>query len=90
MESDPFWSVNIKRSILSTFNLKLKKNSNGLNHPRFASLGRQQQQLLNQQPKGDNTQYFSVMEVSAILSKKMSNSIQAHLIKSLFFGRLID
>lgn len=62
LESDPFWSVNIKRSILSTFNLKLKKNSAERNHPRFATLGRQQQQLLNQQSKGDNTEYFSVME----------------------------
>jgi hypothetical protein len=68
LDSDPFWSVNIKRSILATFNLKLKDNQAGpLSHPRFAAQVARQQQRQRQrqgqdQKDEDDIEYFSVME----------------------------
>jgi len=60
LETDPFWSVNIKRSILATFNLKLQKSQDDdLSHPRFTGLARQQQE---RKADSDDTKYFSVME----------------------------
>ncbi|OQV17559.1 Vitellogenin-6 [Hypsibius exemplaris] len=64
LESDPFWSVNIKRSILATFNLKLKsQTAEILSHPRFPGSGLQGR-LQQQSPSQleEDTQYFSVME----------------------------
>ncbi|XP_055338826.1 vitellogenin-6-like [Paramacrobiotus metropolitanus] len=58
MESDPFWSVNIKRSILATFNLNLNKRS----FPTKAGANKFLAGWNTRQAGLDNVEYFTVTE----------------------------
>ncbi|GAU88667.1 Vitellogenin [Ramazzottius varieornatus] len=59
LESDPFWSVNIKRSILSVFSINLKQQPDTVRGSQFAAtLGH-----LHAIPSGDNgAEYYTVLE----------------------------
>ena len=73
LESDPYWSVNIKRSILSVFNINLKPQSNTIKGSRFAAtLGH-----LHAIPSdSDNGAEYTVLEVhsSSITLPVLSNN----------------